>query len=276
MAVDVEKSIRMRIVVVTSLERGFASICLAPLVAAEGIEVAAVVLAELPMAPGWKRVRNRLRKIAKIGPLSAINGVRMRRWFGEDTMSLLQAPRVEDEAKRLGIPVHRVQSVNSDAARSAMREARADLGLSLGNSYIAESVFTIPRLGMVNVHHEILPDFQGAHSVIWQLHEGSREMGYTVHQIDKGIDTGKVLLLQRMAMELKPTVRETVSWNYARLQRHSAEKLVSVVQRYEVLMATAKPQGAGRKFTTPTLMQYLKIRSQHRRWLAEAQGKVQA
>lgn len=262
----------MRVVVVTSLERGFASICLEPLVQGEGIEVLGVVLAELPMAPGWKRVRNRIKKLAKIGPLSALNGVRMRRWFGEDTMDLLRAPAVEAEARRLGLPLWRVQSVNSDATRKILRELGADLGLSLGNSYIAESVFTIPRLGMVNIHHEVLPDFQGAHSVIWQLHEGSRQTGYTIHAIDKGIDTGKILHLERMPIEFKPTVGETVSLNYARLLRHSAGTLVRVVRDFEAVYRNARPQGSGRKFTTPTLLQYWKIWRQHRRLSQTAGG----
>lgn len=263
----------MRVVVVTSLERGFASICLQPLVSDPGIEVVGVVLAELPMAPGWKRVRNRIKKLAKIGPLSALNGVRMRRWFGADTMELLQAPTVEEEARRLGIPLWRVQSVNSDATRKILRELGADLGLSLGNSYIAESVFTIPRFGMINIHHEVLPDFQGAHSVLWQLHEGSRQTGYTIHAIDKGIDTGKILHLERMSIEFKPTVGETVSWNYARLLRHSAGSLVHVVRDFESVFKGSKPQGKGRKFTTPTLLQYWRIWRQHRRLSRESIGE---
>lgn len=259
----------MRVVVLTSLACGFPSICLAPLSSAPGIEVAAVILADRPTTGGWRNVKRRIQKILRIGPLAALNGIRMRRWFGEDTARHLAAPTVESEARRLGIAFHRVPAVNTEECRTHMRAASADLGLSLGNSYIAQSVFSIPRRGMVNIHHEILPDFQGAHSVIWQLHEGSRETGYTIHEIDNGIDTGRILLQERTPIEFRPTLGETVSWNYARLLKLSVAGLIRVIQEFETRRSAARPQGKGRKYTTPTLRQFLRMRRQHARLLAE-------
>jgi folate-dependent phosphoribosylglycinamide formyltransferase PurN len=37
---------------------------------------------------------------------------------------------------------------------------------------------------MINIHHELLPEFLGAQSVLWQLHEGSTKTGFTIHRID--------------------------------------------------------------------------------------------
>src|SRR3712207_8581825 len=46
--------------------------------------------------------------------------------------------------------------------RSLVKSADAALGLSLGNSYISSRIFTLPTYGMLNIHGEVLPDFQNA------------------------------------------------------------------------------------------------------------------
>ena len=95
-----------------------------------------------------------------------------------------------------------------------------------------------------------------------------------MHMIDKGIDTGKILHLERMTIEFRSTVAETISWNYARLLRHSAGTLVRVINDFESIAKFARPQGSGRKFTTPTLWQYFRIWRQHRRLCREATAKA--
>ena len=50
---------------------------------------------------------------------------------------------------------------------------------------------------MLNIHHEELPAFRNAQSVIWQLHEGRNKTGYTVHEITREIDGGRILKQSR-------------------------------------------------------------------------------
>jgi methionyl-tRNA formyltransferase len=176
-----------RIVILTCMRRDYASRCLPVLAATDGLVVDRVILAH-GGSPGRGRLRllwRKLVKIAKIGPLGAWNGVRMRRWF-EDR----GAEDIAAVCARLSIPLVETPYLNCDATREAMRAAKADIGLSLGNGYIAPSVFSIPRLGMLNIHTEILPDYQGAQSVLWALYDGRTETGFTIHRIAKTIDTG--------------------------------------------------------------------------------------
>ena len=180
-------------------------------------------------------------------------------------MAHLNPRPIAEECRRLGVPLTRTPTTNSEETKTRFRAVRADVGLSLGNSYIAASVFGIPRLGMVNLHHEVLPDFQGARSVLWQLHEGSAETGYTIHEIDPRIDTGRILRLERLAIEFRDTLRATVSWNYARLLAASVDGLVQVLSDFEAVRSAARPQGVGRAFTSPTFSQYLQMRRQHDR-----------
>ena len=122
---------------------------------------------------------------------------------------------------------------------------------------------------MINIHHEILPEFQGAQSIIWQVYEGTLMTGYTIHQIDRRIDTGDILYQERISIDLRPTLRETVSHNCARLYEASAKGLVNVIINYPELVANAVHQRGGRSFTTPAFWQYLRMVRQHRRLYRE-------
>ena len=51
---------------------------------------------------------------------------------------------------------------------------------------------------VINVHPSLLPEFPGAHAVADQLAAGATESGATVHLVDEGVDTGRILLQERV------------------------------------------------------------------------------
>lgn len=259
----------MRIVILTSSLYGFASLCIKRLVEESEIEIAMIVYNEGQVFKAWKETKSKMKKILKIGILGAFNGIRMRPWFREDVNSRLSIESLDTVANRFGLLLENTPTINSQRTIDLFNEADAELGISLGNGYIGKQVFLIPKYGMINIHHEVLPRFQGAQSIIWQIYEGSFETGYTIHQIDCHIDTGNILYQEKMPIELKPTLRETVIHNYAHLYEVSAEGLVNVVKNYNVLAANAKPQVGGQSYTTPTFWQYLRMVSQHRKLYRE-------
>jgi phosphoribosylglycinamide formyltransferase 1 len=59
---------------------------------------------------------------------------------------------------------------------------------------------------VVNVHPSLLPEFPGAHAVADQLAAGVDEAGVTVHVVDEGIDTGPILLQERVPVRPDDTV----------------------------------------------------------------------
>lgn len=259
----------MRIIVLTSSLRGLASYCIPRLAEEPEIEIAKVVYSEGQILNPRKQRRRKIKKTLKIGVLGALNGVRMRPWFTHDVHNRLNIEDLHTVAARLGILLERTPTINHQRTIDLFTEADANLGISLGNSYIGEQVFSVPEHGMINIHHEVLPQFQGAQSIIWQLYEGSLEMGYTIHKIDRHIDTGDILYQEKMPIHLKPTLRETVVYNYARLYEASDKGLAKVVKDFPQFAASAKPQVGGRSFTTPSFWQYLRMVRQHRRLYRE-------
>jgi methionyl-tRNA formyltransferase len=257
----------MRVVILTSKRRGIASRCLPALAANPRLTVAAVIWVRGERIDRKKALKRKLKKAWKIGLLGALNGVRMRKWYAD-----LEAQDLESAAWSLGIPFIETPATNCDRTREAMREAQADLGLSLGNGYIAESVFTIPRLGMINSHGEVLPRFRGAQSVIWPIYEGCRETGFTFHQIDKRIDAGAILLQEKYPIVFYSTLRETVEKNIETARRLIPERLSFLCEHYEEIRQQAAPQPADRAYTTPSIREFLRMWINNRRFYAEARG----
>jgi methionyl-tRNA formyltransferase len=251
---------RRRLVILTCMEREIASRCLPALCANPALEVARVILAHGGSPNASRAFGRKIRKIMRIGPLGAINGVRMRAWYHD-----ADAEPIGPLCERLGVPFSETDFINCDATRDLFRSAEADLGLSLGNGYIAPSVFSIPRLGMINIHTELLPEYQGAQSIIWPIYEGKRETGFTIHQVAKRIDAGDILYQERYPIEFRPTLRETVEHMMAVSRVRVPKAFSFVCENYDELRSVAKPQTIGRGFTTPTYWQFRRMLWNHRR-----------
>jgi methionyl-tRNA formyltransferase len=255
----------MQVVILTSFLRGLAPLCIPPLAQEPDITIKMVIYCQGRSAKPGKLLRQKLKKTLRIGLLGMLNGQRMTRWYRREVFRYIPDTCLEEVTARCGVRLETTPTVNCQRTRDLFIEADADLGISLGNDYIAPSVFSIPPHGMINIHHEILPDFQGASSVIWQIYEGSTNTGYTIHQVARQIDAGDVLYQENMPIAFRPTLRETVSYNYARLMEASAKGLVMVAKHYTELASQARPQKEGRTFTTPTFGEYLHMVRQHRR-----------
>lgn len=115
----------IRVVVLTSFRHGIASQCLPLLVEHPDIEVAKVVYCRGHYKTRWRKLRRDLKKMAKIGPLGAFVGVRMRSWEAE-------AEETEDVmrlAADYGIPTATSPRTNADETVQAIASTDSDLGL---------------------------------------------------------------------------------------------------------------------------------------------------
>lgn len=254
----------MRVVILTSSFRGLASLCLDRLAKRKDVNVALVIYSEGRAAHTWRTRRRQAKKILKVGIWGVLNEARISPWFRIEPFRFLSTERLDDVARRHAIRLEKTATTNSQRTIELLNDAQADLGITIGSGYVASSVFSVPREGFINIHHELLPQVRGAYSIIWQLYHGSLVTGYTIHRLDRSIDTGPILFQEKIPIELKPTLRETVSYNNARLFKASIDGLERVLEDYISLAAEATPQEKGRLYMTPSLWQYLRILRQHR------------
>lgn len=252
----------MRVVILTSFKRGTAAHHLPILLKEANITVAMVVYSEGINLNKKKMYIRKFRKILKIGILGALNGIRMRKWFNSDMEQYCKIEDIDKICAQNNIPFYKTPSINSPETQRLFKEANADLGISLGNGYIGSKVFKVPKYGMINIHHEILPDYQNAQSIIWQLYNGSPNTGYTIHMINAKIDEGNIIYQQLVPIDFKDTLPETVAATSYRLLKSSGEGLAYTLNHFSELYQNARPQGEGRSYTTPSYWQFLKINKQ--------------
>lgn len=249
----------MRVVILTSSRFGSASDCLAALHASKTCTIVGVVLSGGHVPDRRKLLMRKLKKTLRIGLFGALNGVRMRKWYNsgpsEDLFELCQS---------LNLDLYQVDRINSRQTETVFDSLEADLGLSLGNPYISERIFSLPKWGMVNVHGELLPEYQNAQSVIWPIYFGKTQTGVTVHQIDRGIDTGKILYREEFPIEFHEQLQETVSKTILKTRAKTPAAVVKVVENFYALRDAAEPQPKGEPLTTPKLSQYLRMRKNNR------------
>ena len=236
----------MNVVVLTRNPRGIASRFLAR----GTVEVAGVLLDE--GAPtSWRR---RLRKLRRVGLSAAPVGLVLRRAYSRAGGDV---PHLD----ALDVRVARVPTLNGEAARAELRRLGADVALSLDNALLAEATFSLPRLGTINVHHGAVPEYRGGPPVFWELRDGLDRVGFTIHRVDAGIDTGPVLADGEVPIERRATLGETLAATIPALHEASLDALEAVLLALGRgdLEERAQPPG-GRHRTTPTLRDYLRVR----------------
>jgi len=258
----------VRVVILTCSRRGTASRILPALCQSPRLDVVQVVLSRGVSSQASRRMSRLIRKTVRIGVLGALNGVRMRSWYGDNSTEDLSTL-----CRRLGVPLAETPYINGDETIRVFRDARADLGLSLGNGYIAEKVFSIPRYGMLNLHSEVLPAFQGASSVIWPIYENISETGFTIHQVNRTIDDGDILHVEKWPLVFGPTLEQTVRRNVEIGRQRAPAAIVKVCEAYESLRQRAFKQQGGRSYTTPTIWQFLRMMRNHARMRSGAAAR---
>lgn len=104
---------------------------------------------------------------------------------------------IEDQfglTKELPADVINVDSINSEAARSALREIDPAVVVVSGTRIIGKDTLESVDAPFINMHAGITPLYRGVHGAYWALAEDRQELvGTTVHLVDKGIDTGNII-----------------------------------------------------------------------------------
>ena len=126
----------------------------------------------------------------------------------------LQASPVKQYAVAHGMPVAQPRSLRLDgkypedaaAAEAAIREARADaMVVAAYGLILPQWVLDAPARGCLNIHASLLPRWRGAAPIHRAIEAGDAETGVTIMQMDAGLDTGDMLVRERLAIAPEDT-----------------------------------------------------------------------
>jgi methionyl-tRNA formyltransferase len=126
----------------------------------------------------------------------------------------LQASPVKQLAQQHGIAVSQPHSLRLDgrypdeasAARDALLAAAPDVMVVAAYGLILPQwTLDLPRLGCLNIHGSLLPRWRGAAPIHRAIEAGDAETGITIMQMDAGLDTGDMLVIEREAIRADDT-----------------------------------------------------------------------
>jgi methionyl-tRNA formyltransferase len=118
----------------------------------------------------------------------------------------LAASPVKQCAVAAGVPVFQPESLRTPVARRELESLRPDLMIVVAYGLIlTPQVLAAPRAGCWNVHASILPRWRGAAPIQRALLAGDTETGVDLMQMEKGLDTGPVILSRRTPISASDT-----------------------------------------------------------------------
>ena len=112
----------------------------------------------------------------------------------------LQASAVKEAALAHGLSVLQPTNLKDPAFQAELKSYAADLQVVVAFRMLPEAVWNMPRLGSVNIHASLLPQYRGAAPINWALMHGDQETGVTSFFLRHEIDTGDLILQDKIAI----------------------------------------------------------------------------
>ncbi len=113
----------------------------------------------------------------------------------------LQPTAVEQEARRLNIPVLTPKTLKTPDALDEFRSHDADAAVVVAYGMILpQAILDAPPLGCFNLHGSLLPRWRGAAPINRAIMAGDAESGVMVMKMDAGLDTGDVAMAERLGI----------------------------------------------------------------------------
>jgi len=101
-------------------------------------------------------------------------------------------------AKDNQIPYIEIIDINSMISSKHIKKYNPDLIIvCIFGQILKKKILEIPRLGTINMHPSLLPEYKGPDPYFWVMKNVEKETGVTIHYIDEGVDTGDIILQER-------------------------------------------------------------------------------
>lgn len=161
------------------------------------------------------------------------------------------------------IPYAAIATPNGPEFLQGAQERAADAIISVACPYIlGRQLLSLPPLGCINIHHAPLPRYKGMMPTFWQMFNGERSVGVTIHYMSAKVDEGRALF--QNSLEIMPG--ESLDHLIKRSKRYGAQCMVRVLRELNAGTQRVVPLNVADStyFTFPTIEQ---IRQFHRRGL---------
>lgn len=138
----------------------------------------------------------------------------------------LQQSAVKKYAVEKGLHVLQPEKLKNPQFLEELKSLKADLQVVVAFRMLPEVVWNMPPLGTINVHGSLLPQYRGAAPINWAVINGEQETGITTFKLKHEIDTGNILLQERIPVGENETAGEV----HDKMKEVGAALLVKTVE----------------------------------------------
>ena len=110
----------------------------------------------------------------------------------------LQQSAVKQFALEHQLPIAQPEKLKSPEFFTQIQAWQPDIQIVVAFRMLPESVWSFPPMGTLNVHGSLLPKYRGAAPINWAIINGEKETGVTTFKLQHAIDTGDILLQERI------------------------------------------------------------------------------
>lgn len=106
------------------------------------------------------------------------------------------------------IPTIKEIKVSNDQVIQRIKDISPDIIFCIGGTQlIPKEILSIPRLGCLNIHPALLPKYRGRYSTVHAIFNGEKHTGVTVHWMDEGIDSGPIIMQEKIDIDEDDTAK---------------------------------------------------------------------
>ena len=154
----------------------------------------------------------------------------------------LKMPPVKELAVEHNLKVYQPVKIKDSDMEEVLREINPDVIVVVAfGQILPKSILELPKYGCVNVHASLLPKYRGAAPIQWAVIDGEEYSGVTTMQMDVGVDTGDMLMVEKY----KLAEDETGGSLFERLAVLGAKLLVKTLDGLEKGTIIPVKQGEG-------------------------------
>lgn len=139
----------------------------------------------------------------------------------------LSESAVKKYAAEKGLHLLQPEKLRDPAFMTDLQAINADLQVVVAFRMLPEIVWNMPRLGTINLHGSLLPQYRGAAPINWAVINGEKETGVTTFKLQHEIDTGNILLQESFPIGPDDTAGDV----HDRMKMIGASLLVKTVQQ---------------------------------------------
>jgi folate-dependent phosphoribosylglycinamide formyltransferase PurN len=164
-------------------------------------EVRSLTVVTTNVMRGRRNFREKLKGIYRHDGPAGVLRAGIRRIYRKDAGQDLAAAVA---ARCPGIKHLHCADLHAPESLALLKDLNPDLGVVFAAYRLEPTVFTIPRLGCLNLHLGEAPEFRGSSPAFYEMLEGVPCVGVTVHRVTEGLDAGPILKQESFPIDLAP------------------------------------------------------------------------